>query len=186
MATIQLVDGGVALVSECDAPLLSQQRWRLTEGYVRSSRGQYMHRVVLGAPKGVEVDHRDGDPLNNQRCNLRLATRAEQSRNSHVGWGRSKYKGVIWNKARQAWIVRIKRDGVSTYLGLFRDEIEAAKAYNAAAIERFGAFACGNVIDGYTNEREQAKPNRRRFTSPAAGRHPELRQKPQPLLQSLQ
>lgn len=87
--TIQLTNGGVALVGEADFERLSTIRWRARPtapgrvyavGWV-DGRDQYLHRVIMNAGRGVEVDHINGDRLDNRRENLRLCTGAENRRN---------------------------------------------------------------------------------------------------------
>lgn len=100
-----------------------------------------MHRLILGVtnPK-IKIDHRDGNGLNNQRHNLREATQAQNLANSRPRSGSSRFKGVTF-RSPDKWIAQISKDGKHTYLGIFRDEFDAATAYNFAAIEMFGEFA---------------------------------------------
>ena len=88
------------------------------------------------------VDHADGDPSNNKINNLRLATRQENNRNRRPSRGSSsRYLGVMWRPAKGFWEAAIRFDGKQHFLGYFRDEWEAAQAYNRAASEKFGEFA---------------------------------------------
>lgn len=103
---------------------------------------RYLHRVIMNAPPGVEVDHINGDTLDNRRCNLRLCMRRENGRNQKPQMGRSsQYKGVSWRKQCQKWSAQIKVDGKQIHLGLFNEEVEAARAYDQAARELHGEFA---------------------------------------------
>lgn len=99
-------------------------------------------------PEGFLWDHIDRNIYNNYESNLRLATRSQNYMN-RVKPDRFKecssiYKGVAWNKKGQKWIVYISFKGKQIYLGMFISEIEAAKAYDRAAIAYFDEFACLN------------------------------------------
>ncbi len=107
-----------------------------------------MHRTIMGEPHGMDIDHIDGNPLNNCRSNLRVCTRGEHLRNQKTRGGKkaSKYKGVVWRAARNKWSANIRLDGVRKQLGCFATEEQAAEAYNIAAKKMFGEFARPNVI----------------------------------------
>ena len=107
----------------------------------------HLHREVLGVTDPlVFVDHRNGDGLDCRRANLRPATRAENSRNqTKRAAATSKFKGVSWVKRTKAWFVSIgwRENGrqISKYVGYYKDEVEAARAYDEAARREFGEFA---------------------------------------------
>lgn len=154
---IQLTRGFVALVDDEDFEALVQFKWRAFAGpgvrthyatrMVRSDSGARtdvrMHRVIMAAPTGLEVDHIDGNGLNNQRSNLRIVTRSQNMQNqTRKGRGcSSRFKGVSWDTERGAWRAFIRINGKKTALGVFRDEEKARDAYAAAAIRHFGEFA---------------------------------------------
>lgn len=155
MKEIQLTQEKVALVDDDDYKWLSGWKW-----YAQCSRGErwyvvrnlnpgriLMHRLILNPPLGYECDHIDGNGFNNQRGNLRVCTTAQNQYNQIPQNGvSSKYKGVSRHKPARKWRVKIRLNGKQIHLGVFHSEIDAAKAYNQAAIKYFGDFARLNVI----------------------------------------
>jgi hypothetical protein len=147
--------GRVALVDDEDYGLVSSYNWRIRfhpngqayadgipKGAGTKVKRIYMHILIMGT-KGV--DHRDHDGLNNQRYNLRPATKKQNARNSrrHCD-GSSRFKGVSWDKSRGRWRAQITVNGKMRMLGRFAGEADAARVYDAAAAEAFGEFACLN------------------------------------------
>jgi hypothetical protein len=104
-----------------------------------------MHHFILG--EKTRVDHHDGNSLNNRRGNLRIATQSQNRANIGKPSGNhsSRYKGVAWNKGKSAtgggWRAQIGFDYKKIHLGCFKDEVDAATAYNFKAFELFGEFA---------------------------------------------
>ena len=96
------------------------------------------------------VDHINHNGLDNRRANLRIATASQNNANSRRGMnrGRSKYKGVWWDEKAGKWRAGIKCQGKCIHLGMFDDEIEAAKAYDRAAGLYHGEFAVLNFSAG--------------------------------------
>jgi hypothetical protein len=153
---IPLTRGYVAVVDASDYPALSQHKWcALKSGHtvyaVRavpkgSGRGMIcMHRAILGLPLGrvPMVDHINGNGLDNRRANLRLASRSDNGANRRkFAIGASRFKGVTLKRGR--WCAAIRRLGKAHHIGYYGTEEEAARAYDAAARERFGNFALLN------------------------------------------
>lgn len=105
-----------------------------------------MHREVLNAPVGLEVDHRDGNGLHNFRENLRLCTHAQNMRNRKVisANNTSGYKGVFWAKWANKWRVVVRHNWKNVHVGYYDIAIEGAHAYDEKAKELFGEFARTN------------------------------------------
>jgi hypothetical protein len=137
------------LLDEADFVNLSRYRWSaLMRGGVpyaaRWVGGKVltMHRVILEAPVGIQVDHINNDSLDNRRENLRLCTQAENLRNRRSRVGASRFKGV--SPAGMKWRADIRLNGRAKYIGTFPTEEEAARAYDAKASEIYGEFASLN------------------------------------------
>ena len=124
-----------------DAQEINKFIWRFDHGYIRTNT-TYLHRMLLGFPKG-NIDHIDGNPLNNQRSNLRICTQQANLMNKRKTSIKksSIFKGVSWCRKRKLWIAHIMKNYKSYYIGGFKKEIEAANAYNKKAIEFFAQFA---------------------------------------------
>ena len=90
----------------------------------------------------------NGNSLDNRRCNLRLCTNSQNQQNQTPQGGSSEFKGVYWRKRDKKWCAGIGHNGKQYYLGLFANEIDAARAYDAAARERFGDFSRANFPKG--------------------------------------
>lgn len=144
-----------AVVDPVDYEYLSQWSWhRQSRDYAARwdvRRLVYMHQVVAirsgHQVSGMEVDHVDLDHLNNRRGNLRVTTRAQNAKNQGLlSNNTSGYKGVSWDKRRGKWRVHIDSDGVQYDLGRFEGKVEAARAYNRAALKYHGEFARLNPV----------------------------------------
>jgi hypothetical protein len=152
---ISLGRGLFAIVDIADRDLVAHHRWYVSAGgyvvwSIRSGgrkRTVYLHRVVSGAPDSLTVDHMNGNKLDNRRANLRLCTRAENVRNARRSKNNtSGYKGVAWYRRRKLWQAQIMMDRETIHLGLFPDRVDAALAYDLAAIEHHGEFAHPNFL----------------------------------------
>lgn len=152
--TILLSDGKFAVIDEADHELVSMFKWRSRNHHgIDYAWGHYydkktqrtkklkMHRLIMGLG-GPDVDHVNGDGLDNRRCNLRHVTNQQNHFNQTKRTGfHSKFKGVSWDKSRRKWIAYIKKDYRNMHLGRFDSEIDASKAYDMAAISLFGSYA---------------------------------------------
>lgn len=153
----------IALVDAEDYEMLSKVKWYFRkEGYAvgnlpSPSKGVYpkvlMHRYILDAPKGTQVDHINGNKLDNRRENLRLANASTNKANDGMrSTNTSGYKGVVFAKARKhlptPWAAQIKVNYKTIGLGYFATKEEAALAYNEAAVKYFGEFAKLNTLKG--------------------------------------
>lgn len=155
-----------AIVDEIDYADLSGLVWTplviagvnhpLVYAYGGGTPRVLMHRVIWERangpiPIGFEVDHKhhgDFGGLDNRRENLRLATRADQNRNTRKVAGTvSRFRGVYWHRRAGKWAAQIHVNDYPQYLGLFVEEEDAARAYDAKARAVFGEFAVLNLPD---------------------------------------
>lgn len=146
VVTIPLTQGYVAIVDSADVPLLSKHKWMVSTGnrkpyaiaaigYGRKGRKNvYMHRFLLDAKQGEQVDHVNGDGLDNRRANIRIATVAENNYNhfKRRNATSSAYKGVSFDVhyKLKPWMARGQRNGKCVFRKHFATEQEAALAYN--------------------------------------------------------
>ena len=156
MKTIPLTQGQVALVDDADFEWLSQFKWCA------------MHNSLMGEPPtpNLTPDHRDGNGLNNQRGNLRWATKAQQAQNSRVRSDNSSgFRGVKFCGDKpypRPWQAHIWSGGKYFYLGKFDTPELAAAAYNSAARSLFGEFARLNPVPDFPLDSELLKASLRR------------------------
>lgn len=140
-----------AVLDTEDADLVSM-KWRVEKRkrteYARNSAGVRMHRIVatrmVGRPLATdeEVDHIDGNGLNNRRDNLRVVSHRENMLNSRVNSkSKSGLKGAAWYGKGGKWQARIRAGGKHIQLGIFDTPEEAHAAYCEAAAKYHGAFA---------------------------------------------
>lgn len=108
-----------------------------------------LHRFLINAPAGYEVDHINGDTLDNRKANIRVCTVQQNQRNRSLGKNNSSgYKGVTWVKAQGKWRAQLALSKGKRYLKSFDTAIEAALAYDEVALEHFGEFALTNQMMG--------------------------------------
>ena len=147
------VDGfvkGHVIIDKEDYKKVKHIKWSMDGyGYVTNSRRNKknikLHQFIMGEKN---IDHRSGDLLDNRKNNLRGCSHQENIFNSRV-LGKnntSGYKGVSLGRSGEKWIAQIKINYKNIYLGLFSDKIDAAMAYNNAAVKYFGEFAKINPV----------------------------------------
>ena len=157
MREIKLTQGQVALVDDEDYERVNQFKWSARKSgntfyVIRNIRvngkrkTQLMHVFIMGDnPLKLDIDHIFGDGLNNQKCNLRFCTASQNAMNAKIRKNCSSiYKGVCFHKALQKWMAYIQINGKLTHLGLFKMEIDAARAYDIAVKIHYGEFAHPN------------------------------------------
>ena len=154
---IKLTQGKFAIVDGKDYLKLYMFNWYAKESggtfYARRTfyengrkKEIFMHRQIMQPEKGFCIDHKNHIGIDNRRSNLREATQAQNNCNRRKRACRcsSIYKGVTWQEHHKKWRASIRLNGQTIYLGYFDDEVQAAKAYDAAAKFYFGKFASLN------------------------------------------
>lgn len=150
MIEIPLTQGKVALIDDIDGDLLDF-KWYADNNRARrqvDQRGVFLHRVILARKLERDLleteycDHINCNSLDNRRENLRLATKAENLRNTRkYKNNKSGYKGVFFEKRTGKYIVHIMVNRKYLHLGCFNDPKEAHDVYCEAALKYFGEFA---------------------------------------------
>jgi len=148
----------LAIVDDEDYKRVNNWNWYITS-YTKANKGRIVSGIngliiplaqfVLGRPpEGKDlIDHIDRDPFNNQKSNLRFATRSQNQANRLHVTGNSGYRGVWFRKDSNNWRASICVNGKTHGLGSFASREEAAEAYNLAAMKYFGEFAILNEIE---------------------------------------
>lgn len=157
MATIKLTQNKITIIDEDDFELVNKHKWHYVKrgeyiGYAarglrnkNGTRKVWLHSFILNAPKGLKVDHINGNSLDNRRENLRPATTQQNNQNQRKSRTNSSgYKGVYYAKLQKKYIAQIKINGKSNHIGCFDNPIEAAKAYDNVARKVCGEFAALN------------------------------------------
>lgn len=156
VAYVPLTKGYEAVVDASDVDLLKNYNWQALVGpsgivYAKRSirmpgKGVvtvFMHREIVSAKAGEEVDHRDHDGLNNRKGNLRRCTTSENQRNTTKNKrNTSGYKGVTWDKSKNKWKASMQLNGKGKHIGHFKTPEEASTAYREVCMKLHGEFYC--------------------------------------------
>lgn len=159
MKKIPLSKGMNAIVDDEDFARISKHKWHVQSDTMlyavrkgpRDEHGKriryQMHREIISAPPGIFVDHISGNPLDNRRCNLRLATTQQNAFNQKVGRvnNTTGAKGVYLCRSSNRYYAQICVNGRGKHLGFFDSIQSASAAYDVAARRAFGEFAKTNA-----------------------------------------
>lgn len=146
---------GIALVDDEDYEMLIKYKWHLSINKYASTnikinnewKQKSMHRLIMKEPIGLQIDHINHDGLNNQKNNLRIVINSQNQMNKQKRENcSSKFKGVYWHKGIKKWTSSICVNKKRSHLGYFKNEEEAAIAYNKKANEFFGEYAYLNEV----------------------------------------
>jgi hypothetical protein len=149
MKFIRLTQGKITVIDTRDWLRVSRyKRWHAVNWggrfyaatTLKNGRKLYLHRLLLNAPADAQIDHINGNTLDNRRSNLRISTASTNQQNRHRVQGHIPYKGV-YRHTDGRFIARIKVRNTQYWLGSFKTALEAARAYDRKARYYFGAFA---------------------------------------------
>jgi hypothetical protein len=172
IARVRLSRGLFATIDAADAELVREHTWRAAPDWRGSGcyaatntlteTGRHtlrMHRLIMGAPPDLEVDHINHDGLDNRRSNLRLASSGQNQRNRRPDneHQSSPFKGTSRQSA-SSWCAKIRLNGKQVRIGTFASAEEAARAYDQAAKQHYGEFACTNESLGLYDAALRAVP----------------------------
>lgn len=168
MKKIPLTRGKVAVIDDKDYVYVEPFKWcampngttwyaitnvRCPDGKQRQVR---MHRLLMGVKRrdGMEVDHVNHNGLDNRRNNLRVCTHQQNMCNGKAKRGKSRFRGLSWDASRQWWRVSLRVYGRDRYVGIYKDEMQAALGYDLAALRTHKEYACCNLMDNLIGRTE--------------------------------
>lgn len=145
------------LVDNDDHDYAMSRTWRLnakkyacySTGNVKTGtyKKHLFHRIIMNVEGDLKIDHVNRNTLDNRKSNLRVASDLQNQMNKRGYLGcSSKFKGVTWDKQFKKWAVRVMLSGKQHFVGRFKNEKEAGRAYNKKSKELFGDFAYQNKI----------------------------------------
>jgi hypothetical protein len=155
---IPLTQDKFAHVSIQDAARVRSIPWAAwktdKQWYARGMGGRlYLHRYILDAKPGDEIDHQDRNGLNCTRSNMRFSTSSQNKCNrGKMSNNTSGYKGVRWSKQKRKWQAVITYEKRTYHAGFFDNKKEAALAYDRRALEVHGQYAKTNESLGLLSQ----------------------------------
>ena len=145
-----LASGKKVLISDCDFQVLSKNKWSVNSSGYATNGKIYLHQIIMPKMIGKEVEHKDGNKLNNTRENLRYATRSQNHANRKKTKNtKFQFKGVAKKTdvfRKRPWTATIGFKRKVKLIGYFKTEREAAIAYNLEASKIYGEFVRLNIV----------------------------------------
>lgn len=154
MKIIPLTQGYETIVDDDDYERFGQYIWQANNAgcgkiYARRTEKNtsgktvsfYLHREIMNAQKGEEVDHVHGNTMDNQKCHLRIANRHQNTANRGKNRSKSGFKGVYPQSRSVRWVTKLQAQGMTIHIGTFNTPEEAAREYDKHARIHFGEFA---------------------------------------------
>jgi hypothetical protein len=140
--SIPLSRGKFAIIDDEDYDEISKHKWSFHPRGYAFRPSILMHRqIMMGENGNFEIDHINGNGLDNRRCNLRFCTRKENQRNrGKPKNNKSGHKGVVWSRDHKKWRAQSSANHTYTHLGYFDDVFDAVRAYEDFAKKEYGEF----------------------------------------------
>jgi hypothetical protein len=147
-----IISNQCVLIDDEDHIYFKSHQWHIHKcktnlylrGYKKGNRKNgliYYHRMITNAPKNMDVDHINGNGLDNTKDNLRICNRSQNNANRKAVQSKSSnFKGVHFEKHSKKWRAEITKDGVRYTLGRFLNQNDALNAYMKKSKELFGEY----------------------------------------------